>query len=302
MRTTARTKYTKRKLTIGFIGQGYVGRSYADYFEDRGFSTVRYAVEAPYHKNRDRIRTCDVVFIATPTPTTPKGFDGSIVREAMRLLGRGTVAVIKSTVLPGTTEAIQRDYPAVYVLHSPEFLTEASAAYDVVHPARNIVGIPKKTATYRKKALLILSLLPKAPYEKIMSATEAELLKYGGNCWFYFKVVFMNLLYDLASVLGARWEVIQEALSADPRIGHTHLNPLHQGGRGAGGRCFIKDFAAFAGYYAVVMKDRRGVAFLRAAQKKNIELLLESGKNLDLLKTVYGPAIAHRHPKSRSRR
>ena len=35
-------------MTIGFIGQGFIGKSYADDMERRGFRTVRYALEVPY--------------------------------------------------------------------------------------------------------------------------------------------------------------------------------------------------------------------------------------------------------------
>jgi len=39
-------------------------------------------------------------FIAVPTPTTPNGFDYSIVQSVMKYVGKGKVAVIKSTILP----------------------------------------------------------------------------------------------------------------------------------------------------------------------------------------------------------
>ncbi len=60
---------------IGFVGQGYVGGSYATNFEKRGFSVIRYSLEPKYINNKEAISTCDIVFIAVPTPTTPKGFD-----------------------------------------------------------------------------------------------------------------------------------------------------------------------------------------------------------------------------------
>ncbi len=51
-------------MKLGFIGQGFVGKTYADYFEKRGFEVVRYAKEAPYEKNKEKIKDCDIVFIA----------------------------------------------------------------------------------------------------------------------------------------------------------------------------------------------------------------------------------------------
>ena len=98
---------------IGFIGQGWIGKNYADDFEKRGYETVRYSLEKPYVDNKEKIKDCDLVFIAVPTPTTPTGFDDSILRQTVKLVGKGKIAVIKSTVLPGTTESIQRENPDI---------------------------------------------------------------------------------------------------------------------------------------------------------------------------------------------
>ena len=277
--------------TIGFIGQGYIGKNYADDFERRGFEVVRYAREEPYIANKEKIKGCDIVFIAVPTPTTQKGFDDSILRDVLSLVGEGKIAVIKSTLLPGTTESIQETFSNLFVMHSPEFLTEVTAAENAASPDRNIVGIPKDTDEYREKAKQVLHILPKAPYETVCSAREAELIKYGGNCWFYFKVVFINMLYDLARERGCDWETMRDALAADPRIGRTHLDPVHQGGRGAGGHCFIKDFAAFSELYKSVIDDSLGHKVLESIRDKNIDLLMQSKKDLDLLEDVYGEKI-----------
>ncbi len=276
---------------IGFIGQGWIGKNYADDFEKRGFSVVRYSRENAYSGNKERISECDIVFIAVPTPTTQKGFDDSIVRSVIPLIRKESTAVIKSTILPGTTESIQKEFPSVFVFHSPEFLTEVTAAHDAAHPDRNIVGIPNDTGEARMRAQEVIDVLPKAPFEKICSAREAEVIKYSGNCWFFTKVVFVNLLYDLSQELGCSFEVVRDAMAADPRIGRTHLDPVHKSGRGAGGHCFIKDFAAFEEIYKSVVADPLGQAVLKSLREKNIELLLESSKDLDLLRETYGERI-----------
>jgi hypothetical protein len=281
-------------LTVGFIGQGFIGKAYSDEFELRGIPVVRYALEEPYRANKDKIKECDVVFIAVPTPTTEHGFDFSIVKEAVGLLGAGKTAVIKSTMLPGTTEEVAAAYPDRLVMHSPEFLREATSAYDAAHPDRNIIGIPSDTPLYREKAEAVLRLLPAASFELVCSAKEAELIKYAANNWLFLKVVYTNLIYDLAQKLGARYEMIRDGLAADPRIGRSHLDPVHQSGhggkpgRGAGGHCFIKDFEAMRLLYNEEVGDEYGKQFLAAAAEKNTELLRESGKDLDLLKGVYG--------------
>lgn len=301
----------KNNIKIGFIGQGWIGKHYADDFEKRGYEVTRYALEEPHINNGDKIVECDIVFIAVPTPSATKGFDASILKNAIKKIGKGKIAVIKSTLLLGITEEIQKENPDIFVFHSPEFLTEATAAQDAAGPKRNIIGMAIDNEDYQKKAKLILSILPKAPFELVCGAKEAELIKYGGNNWFYFKVIFINLLYDLATKSGARWEAIRDGMSADPRIGPSHMTPIHksgtlggdayqlksekqdEGGRGAGGHCFIKDYAAFIEMYEKYVGDESGLNALRAIEKKNIDLLVKSGKDLDLLKGVYGDKISN---------
>jgi UDP-glucose 6-dehydrogenase len=62
-------------------------------------------------------------------------------------------------------------------------------------------------------------------------------------------------------------------MSADKRIGRTHLDAVHKGGRGAGGHCFIKDMAAFAEMYRIQsgIDDPTGIVLLDKLQIKNIE-------------------------------
>ena len=98
----------------------------------------------------------------------------------------------------------------------------------------------------------------------------------------------MNLLYDLAQKNNCRWEVLHEIMTADPWIGHMHIDPVHKSGRGAGGHCFIKDFSALARFYRETVDDKEGNEIFSANEKKNIKLLLKSHKDLGLLRGVYG--------------
>lgn len=279
-------------MKLGFIGQGWIGRNYADHFEDRGFDVVRYAMEEPYNANKEKIATCDIVFIAVPTPTTRGGFSAKIVENVLACIGKGKVVVIKSTILPGTTQSLQEKYPDITILFSPEFLREATVRKDVDHPDRNIIGITREE--HRWAAEEVMKILPRASYESICSAEEAELTKYAGNTFLYLKVVYMNMLYDLAEKLGADWETVAKNTSADPRIGNSHMYPVHASGhtknpgRGAGGHCFIKDFSAFADFYRKSVPDAVGNELLTAIERKNNDLLRVSGKDLDILDLVYG--------------
>lgn len=281
-------------MQIGFIGQGFIGKNYADDFERRGLPVVRYALEEPYVHNKEKIKECEIVFIAVPTPTTPEGYDDSIVRAAVAVTAPGTTVVIKSTIIPGTTESIQKEYPDRIIMHSPEFLRVTTAAHDAAHPDKNIVGIV--SPDHRAQAEKVLSVLASATYSSICTAREAEYVKYANNLFLYMKVMFANIFYDLVKADGCDYDEIKKALAADPRIGPSHLSVVHESGhqgskpgRGAGGLCFIKDIAALRQTYEKTLPhDKNGAAVLRALECKNIGLLLESDKDLDLLRGVYG--------------
>lgn len=281
-------------MNIGFIGQGFIGKNYADDFERRGYTTIRYALEEPYVQNREKIKECEIVFIAVPTPTTPEGYDDSIVRAAVEVTAPGTTVVIKSTIIPGTTESIQKQFSDRIVMHSPEFLRVTTASHDAAHPDKNIIGIVSDA--HRPQAEKVLSVLASATYSSICTAREAEYVKYANNLFLYMKVMFANIFYDLVKADGCDYEEIKKALAADPRIGPSHLTVVHESGhqgskpgRGAGGLCFIKDIAALRQMYEKTLpEDRNGAAVLRALECKNIGLLLESAKDLDLLHGVYG--------------
>jgi UDPglucose 6-dehydrogenase len=284
----------KEKLLIGFIGQGFIGKNYAADFEARGYSVIRYSKEPVYLENKEKIKDCDLVFIAVPTPTTPVGFNFDILKEVIGLAGVGKSVIIKSTMLPGTCEALQNLYPDRFIFHSPEFLTEKTAAADAARPTRNIVGYPIDNEEYHRRAQEILSVLPDSPLNMICRAREAELVKYASNGFLSLKVIYANILYDLAVKEGSDWEKIKAGIAADPRIGTSHLDPVHssgvsdQVGRGAGGHCFIKDFAALLEYIGRVGDDKLGEEFLRAAIEKNLELLINSHKDREIIEEVYG--------------
>ncbi len=275
-------------MKIGFIGQGFVGKSYADDFESRGFSVVRYSLEPAYSINKDAIADCDIVSISVPTPTTPKGQDISILEAVLPLVGVGKTAVIRSTVLPGTTEKLQEKFSKIIVLHAPEFLLEAGAAYDAARPAMNIVGCTLNSAVHREKAAEVLSILPTARFSFMMTSREAEMAKYIHNTHGYMRIIYTNLMYELAEKLDCDWGKIQSMMEADPMMSPYYNKPVHKGGRGAGGACFIKDFAAFRQFYESNIADPAYRTILDTLEKKNLELLKQSGKNQDIVQAVYG--------------
>jgi UDPglucose 6-dehydrogenase len=270
------------KPKIGFIGQGFIGKNYADDFEERGYAVVRYDVSDVYRGNRDAIAGCDIVFIAVPTPTlSARGCDTSIVGEVLLLVGKGKIAVIKSTIPPNATDMLQTEFPTIDVFHSPEFLTASNAAHDARHPQRNIVGYTDKS---KKRADEVMAVLPDASYKLITTAANAAAIKYGGNIWLMQKVLFMNTLYDFCKHAHADFSVVTEGMAADPRIGSSHLQVVHEGGRGAGGHCLPKDLASYIHMYehertgGIRGYEELALAYLRAGERYNAALLKETGK------------------------
>lgn len=281
----------KNLKKIGFIGQGWVGKNYADYFQEQGFLVVRYSLDKKYIGNADKIKDCDIVFIAVPTPTTPRGFDDKNLRQSMNRVGRGKIAVIKSTVLPGTTESIQREYKGIFVFHSPEFLRRNSARHDIEYPDRNIIGLPINDKKYQKRVKDILHILPKAPFHLICSSKEAELIKYASNSFLYTKVVFANIFYDISLQLKCNFNIVKNGLAADVRIGKSHLEIVDEKGRGAGGDCLAKDFSAMVKFYKKEFGRTLDFNVLKSIESKNIELLIKSKKDIPLLLSIYGKNI-----------
>ena len=148
------------------------------------------------------------------------------------------IVVIKSTVAPGTTYAYQEKFPALNLIFNPEFLTEKTAAQDFAHPDKQLVGFTAKTGEYAQQ---VMKILPRAPYEKIIHARAAEMAKYAINCYYAFKVIFANTIYDLCQKLGVDYDQVREGLVNDKRIIDSHFDVTHGGYRGYAGKCLPKD-------------------------------------------------------------
>lgn len=253
----------------------------ANDFEKRWYDTVRYDVDK-YKDNLEELKKTDVVFIAVPTPTVNRKFVGDILFEAVKNTVPGQKIVIKSTVIPGTTDQLQELYPDRFFFHSGEFLAEKTAAFDVENPARNVIGYTEQT---RDLVEGIMRLLPKSE-EVICTAKESELGKYFSNFLLTGKVIMANLMYDICQRDGVDYEKIRAIASLDPRIGTSHLAISMDGWRGANWHCFPKDIATLHQHYnhATELWD----ALLEALEMYNLKVNKDSGKRMDILRQVYG--------------
>ncbi len=268
-----------QKTKIGIIGLGMVGDNTRRWFEEvknyrRGKDLFCYDIDSKKGFN-DGIGVADIIFVCVPTPPNRDGScDTSIVKKAVAQIPDGKAVVIKSTVEPGTVEALQKKYPRKFFLFNPEFLTESQAWSDFIDPDRQIIAHTQKSRSFSSD---VLALLPDAffispgtknkdCYGKIrLTASEAEIGKYAGNVFGYIKVIFGNILADIAQALETKfkkegiatlvsYENIKEMLGHDHRIGASWLNVNHGNYCGAGGYCLPKDMNAFISFTAKLIK------------------------------------------------
>lgn len=253
------------KARIGIIGVGYVGGAVRHWFEAQKEPPALFFYDK-FKKigSMEEVNNADVIFVTVPTPfSAERGYDGSAVEESVANVADGKTVVIKSTVLPGTTAALQKKYPGRKILFNPEFLRAKTAIEDFLNPDRQIVGF---TAKSKSEAEKVLGLLPKAPQARIVPSTEAETVKYFGNVFLSTKVIFANQIYDFCMKLGIDYDTVKECAALDGRIGPSHLDVHDSGYRGYGGSCFPKDMKAF----------------VRFAQSKGLKLkLLEAAEEIN---------------------
>jgi UDPglucose 6-dehydrogenase len=189
-----------------------------------------------------------VIFICVPTPTTEEGSQDTtaITINLDQLIDRyENLVVIKSTVLPGTTQSLQNWYPSLKLFHSPEFLTESTALEDFQNPDKVIVGYTDKT---KEEAWRVVTYLPyKDPSRiRIVPSEVAETTKYMVNSYYALRVIFANQIYDLCEKLDIEYEKVRDCFELDKRVGPGHFEIFYKGKttRGYSGKCLPKDTKA----------------------------------------------------------
>jgi UDPglucose 6-dehydrogenase len=259
---------------IGIIGVGMVGGALRKYFEKQGMNPLLYDKGKNFGSLKE-VNMADIIFICVPTPFNKEkqSFDLSYIEESCNNISGSKIIIIKSTVLPGTTQKLQEKYPQHEFLFNPEFLTEITAEQDMNYPDRQIVGYTKQSYPIAKD---IIQILPLAPFERIIPSAEAEMVKYFGNNWFAVKVAFANQIYDLCKKLNLDYNTIMESAAADKRIGRTHLEVMHRGYRGYGGKCLPKDIRAL-----IEFADQQGIDLKLHKTTEEINNQLMKEQNID---------------------
>ncbi len=269
----------KKEIKIGVIGKGFVGTAVAHGFSHQtgyGADIKIYDINPSKSVNtlEETVNDSDFIFLSVPTPSHKDGsIDLSIVEQALDSISRvnqntNNIVLLRSTVVPGTTQNFQEKFPNLRFVFNPEFITERSANFDFINQTRVILGGKKEHTS-------LVSKFYKDRFGQYLPVIEtnfqtAELIKYMNNLFFATKVSFLNEMKLLADQAGVSWDDAIEGFILDGRIGHSHLSvPGPDGKLGFGGSCFPKDIQALINF-----GDKHGVELnvLKGAWKTNLHV------------------------------
>jgi UDPglucose 6-dehydrogenase len=231
-------------MKIGIIGKGTVGSAVYEGLEYLGHAMSFF--DPKYEGSRlEHVLDTDVAFVSVPTDQAPNGdCDVTIVDRVVGELAaagyKGLVS-IKSTVIPGTTDRLQQQYPNLRMSMTPEFLRAKHALSDFVDNHDLLV-----VGTYnREDADIIVELHGSFPAAVArVTPTEAEVIKYFNNVHHAMSVTFANIAYDVCEKLGANYINVYKAITKRECFNPAYLM-ANKNMRGYGGHCLPKDTAAW---------------------------------------------------------
>jgi GDP-mannose 6-dehydrogenase len=202
------------------------------------------------------VRDSEISFVCVGTPSLRSGkldlgYVERVVREigtALKLKDSYHVIVLRSTVLPGTTESLviptleeasgRRMGTDFAVCYNPEFMREGSAVADFLQPPYTVLGAqdPKHLAVVRQ----LYSTVSSPVFET--SIPVAEMVKYVCNAFHAVKIGFANEVGTLCKNLGVDAEAVTKVYTSDTKlnISPAYLSP----GFAFGGSCLPKDLRA----------------------------------------------------------
>tara|TARA_B100000212_G_C27373015_1_gene533429 strand:+ start:185 stop:1540 length:1356 start_codon:yes stop_codon:yes gene_type:complete len=261
----------------------------------------------------------EAVIVAVGTPSQNGDIDLSFIKSVTRDLGqymkdkrKPITVIVKSTVVPGTTDTVIRNIlekESGYSLDkfglgmNPEFLKEGSAIYDFMHPDRIIFG------TEDEKSLFTLERLYKSWDCKkiIVNSRTAEFIKYTNNTILASQISLSNELSLLASKIGEiDFQKVLEGFQSDYRWSSKNKDGFNRPeilsyqipGCGFGGSCFPKDIEAFTNLgvkKGLDMQMTRSILDVNSRQPYQVLQLIEQtygpvkNKNILLLGLAFKP-------------
>jgi GDP-mannose 6-dehydrogenase len=203
----------------------------------------------------EAVSESEVALICVGTPSRDNGqLDVEAVRRVAEQIGeclrrrlKAYTVVLRSTVLPGTTESIlapalrgsgASHHRDLTVAVNPEFLREGSALRDFAQPPLTLVGADTPHAG---SILRDLYAGLDAPLVET-SIRSAEMVKYVSNAFHALKIAFANEIGDLCETLGADVKEVMRVFLMDRKlnISEAYLRP----GFAFGGSCLPKDLRA----------------------------------------------------------
>jgi len=229
-------------MKVGIVGMGMVGMAYKEALTRKGFELKCYDkyIKNTYNYNTmDVIYETDVVFLCLPTIPKENGqLDISPIDDVITKLHnrdyKGLV-ILKSTVLPGTTKEL-RHSSKLNIVHSPEYLAEATAVYNVLNPERIVLGVPDdkvNTDLFYKIHYVFLTSITK------VDSNTSEFSKFMENAFFATKVTFANEMNEIAKVYDADYDTAKDILYKCSMVGNNHLKINSK--KNYGGHCLPKD-------------------------------------------------------------
>lgn len=263
-------------MKVGIIGVGYVGTAvqtgFAPITEILTYDTAKECTE---HSIAAVAHNAEIIFICVPTPMNADGTCNTDIVEAVLQEISDThtvhvpVCVLKSTVTPGTTELLAHKFPSITICFNPEFLTEKNYINDFISQVNIIVGHTGNSATVKPVVDLFYRRFPQSQVW-IITAQEAEMIKYVANTLLSTKVAYLNEIYQICKTTNINYDRITGILKLDPRLGTTHWTvPGHDGHFGFGGTCFPKDINALIQYGE---QNGQPTPLLKAVWEKNLEV------------------------------
>jgi UDPglucose 6-dehydrogenase len=215
------------------------------------------------NQTEEAVLETDLTFSAVGTPSKA---DGSIdlrfietstyeVGQALNKKSAYHLVVIKSTVVPGTTENLVRPIlekeskrncgPDFGLCMNPEFLRQGSAFEDTLNTERIVIGEHDKESGDTLESLYRDFYVHDTPPIIRTTPSTAELIKYASNSMLAAKISFINTMANVCErIPGADVKTLATAVGLDKRIGPFFLNA----GLGYGGSCFPKDVKALIVY------------------------------------------------------